>query len=410
MGAQRLHGVLAAGRRETAVRAKQRADEALVPEDGHDKDPRGPCRHGRVPSIHFRRAHPWRSAPTCRRNSLPITRSRSAAISAWRAPAAAGWARSTSRQPLGSEARRSRISSRSRRFTRLRTTAEPTARLTIKPTFAGSPERTGPAGAAASAEPSEPAGSRRWPASTEPPARRPVRSTRRKSSARLILDCCGSTTPPAQRGPRACRPARPRRPAWSGAQLRAALTTACGKNSTASPGTHAQPEAMNLRPPTVVRLERTLAHWSSTSAIRDLLRIQWGQPVNGKGDTGTGQTDHRDLRLGPAERPGHCPTAPRQVYHRGTLRFPPHIPLGRPRLWKINVRTPVYGSPAAARVAKPRYGGHSARSVPGGTLASLVRPGHARHVTCTLCGLSCGQRAWSLIRLWQHGEARGAHR
>jgi hypothetical protein len=37
--------------------------------------------------------------------------------------------------------------------------------------------------------------------STEPPARRPVRSTRRKSSARLILDCCGSTTPPAQRGP-----------------------------------------------------------------------------------------------------------------------------------------------------------------------------------------------------------------
>jgi hypothetical protein len=87
-------------------------------------------------------------------------------------------------------------------------------------------------------------------------------------------------------------------PAWSGAQLLAALTTARGKDSTASPGTHPQPEAMNLRPPTVVRLERTLAHWSSTSAIRDLLRIQWGQPVNGKGDTGTGQTGHRDCGTG----------------------------------------------------------------------------------------------------------------
>jgi hypothetical protein len=139
-------------------------------------------------------------------------------------------------------------------------------------------------------------------------------------------------------------------------------------------------------------------------------RFNGGQPVNGKGDTGTGQTDRRDLRLGPVPRPGHCPGDPGQVYHRGTLRFPPHIPLRRLRLWKINVRTPVHGLPAAARVAKPRYGGHSARSVPGGTLASLVRPGHARHVTCTQCGLSCGQRAWSLIRLWQHGEARGAHR
>jgi hypothetical protein len=132
--------------------------------------------------------------------------------------------------------------------------------------------------------------------STEPPARRPVRSTRRNSSARLILDCCGSTTPPAQRVPRASQPARPRRPVWSGAQLLAALTTAGGKNSTASTGTHPQPEAMNLRPPTVVRLERTLAHWSSTSTIRDLLRIQRGQPVNGMGDTGTGQTGHHDLR------------------------------------------------------------------------------------------------------------------
>jgi hypothetical protein len=74
-------------------------------------------------------------------------------------------------------------------------------------------------------------------------------------------------------------------------------------------------------------------------------------------------------------RLGHCPAAPCQVYHRGTLRFPPRIPLRRLRLWKINVRTPVPGSPATARVAKPQYGGYSARSVPGGTLASRAGPG-----------------------------------
>jgi hypothetical protein len=82
----------------------------------------------------------------------------------------------------------------------LRTTAEPTARLTTKPTFAGSPERTAPG---------VPAASSKWPASTEPPARRPVRCARRKSSGRLILDCCGSTTPPAQPGRLAWRPAQP---------------------------------------------------------------------------------------------------------------------------------------------------------------------------------------------------------
>src|SRR6516165_6703281 len=50
---------------------------------------------------------------------------------------------------------------------------------------------------------------------------------------------------------------------WSGAELRAALATASGEDGPASPGAHPQPEAMDLRPPTVVRLERTLAHWSS---------------------------------------------------------------------------------------------------------------------------------------------------
>jgi hypothetical protein len=52
----------------------------------------------------------------------------------------------------------------------------------------------------------------------------------------------------------------------SGAEPLAALTTARRDDGPASTGTHAQPETVNLRPPTVVRLERTLAHWSSRVA------------------------------------------------------------------------------------------------------------------------------------------------
>jgi len=144
MPAQRFQCVFAARGCEPATRAEHRAQEPTVADHGDHEDPSRHSRPGLFSQPRLRRAHSWRTAPTCRRNSRPITRSRSAARSAWRAPAAAGWARSTSRQPPGSEATRLRMSSRSRRFTRLRTTAEPTARLTIKPTFAGSPERTAP--------------------------------------------------------------------------------------------------------------------------------------------------------------------------------------------------------------------------------------------------------------------------
>ncbi len=190
---------------------------------------------------------------------------------------------------------RLRISSRSRRFTRLRTTAEPTARLTTKPTFAGSPESTAPC---------SPIGSRKCPATVEPPARRPARIASRKCSGRLIRDCCGSTETSCA----ACVPVNAATAA-SHAQLRAALATTCGEDGPARPGAHTQPETMDLRPPTIVRLERTLAHWSSRCSS-DLLRnngqtwswparpdiVPWpprtqGQPVNGKGDTRTGQTE-----------------------------------------------------------------------------------------------------------------------
>src|SRR3984957_5033693 len=81
------------------------------------------------------------------------------------------------------------MSSRSRRFSRLRTTAEPTARLTTKPTFGPVSLGTGPTGKSSA------------PETTEPPARRPERSVRRNSSGFLIRVCWGSTTPPARPWP-----------------------------------------------------------------------------------------------------------------------------------------------------------------------------------------------------------------
>jgi hypothetical protein len=188
------------------------------------------------------------------------------------------------------------MSSRSRRFTRLRTTAEPTARLTTKPTFGAASFGTGPTGKSSA------------PETTEPPARRPERSVRRNSSELLIRVCWGSTTPPAQ----PWLPARlARLRADSDGELLAALAAARGKHGAAGPGAHPLAEAMDLRPPTVVRLERTLAHWNSRDSMRckgrtchtsrgqilarprpgSPYRRDKGQPVNGKGDRCAGQTE-----------------------------------------------------------------------------------------------------------------------
>jgi hypothetical protein len=183
--AQGLKGVLTARRVEAADRGEDRADEAAVADHGNDKEPCRQRRHGFLCRAHLRCAHRGR-APTCRRSSRSRARSRSAARSAWRTPAAAGCARNTSKQPPGSEATRPRISSRSRRFTRLRTTAEPTARLTTKPTFGPASSGTGPAA------------SKRWADRVAPPARRPERIVRLNSSGLRIRDCCGSTIPPPE--------------------------------------------------------------------------------------------------------------------------------------------------------------------------------------------------------------------
>jgi hypothetical protein len=200
---QRLYGVLTARGIKTAARRDKRADEPLVADDRHDERSRHDAgclllaNGGYPPGIprgvslrdpwHTLLCHrrPCRASPGSsagRRSSRRSAWSTSMARSDWRASAAAGWARTTSMQPPGRLASRVRMISRSRRFTRLRTTAEPTARLTIKPTFAGSPSGT----------------RSRWAVTVRPPARRPVRVTRRNSCGRLTRACCGSTMTPAQ--------------------------------------------------------------------------------------------------------------------------------------------------------------------------------------------------------------------
>jgi len=56
-----------------------------------------------------------------------------------------------------------------------------------------------------------------------------------------------------------------------GGELLATLATARGENGAAGPGAHPLAEAVDLSPPTVVRLERTLAHWNSRSFGEDAL-------------------------------------------------------------------------------------------------------------------------------------------
>jgi hypothetical protein len=71
------------------------------------------------------------------------------------------------------------------------------------------------------------------------PARLPDRTTAVNSGRRRRRACAGNT---------------------SGGELLATLATATGDDRAARTGAHAQPEAVGLGPPAVVRLERALAH------------------------------------------------------------------------------------------------------------------------------------------------------
>src|SRR3954468_18666468 len=71
------------------------------------------------------------------------------------------------------------------------------------------------------------------------PARRPDRTTAVNSGRRRRRACAGST---------------------SGGEVLATLAPTTGKDRPARAGAHPQPEAVGLRPPAIVRLERALAH------------------------------------------------------------------------------------------------------------------------------------------------------
>ena len=160
--------------------------------------------------------------------------SRSASRATAGASPAGGSARTTTRHPAGSRSMRDRIRWRSRRFTRLRTTADPTPRLTTNPT-SGSLARF--------------ASGSRCTTRCIRPALEPWRTVIEKSSLlRMRWTAVNKDD--------------------SSGQLRASLAPAVAQNGAAGTGPHAQTEAVLAGTTTVVGLVRTLAHeWFLTQGV-----------------------------------------------------------------------------------------------------------------------------------------------
>lgn len=169
------------------------------------------------------------------------------------ASALAGSARTTSRVPEGSELMRSRRRWRRRRFTRFRTTAEPTWRDTAKPTSAGGASGfvglPGPlTSSAASTDVDAATGAAaRWTTRWVVPARRPRRIAIRKSSDSRMR----------------CTPLSTGVRYSSGRNLGAALTATRRENGTACARAHPQSETVHLGPAPIVRLKSPLGHGDS---------------------------------------------------------------------------------------------------------------------------------------------------
>ena len=219
--------------------------------------------------------------------------------------------------------------------------------------------------------------------------------------------------------------------AASDAQLRAALATTRGEHGPAGPGAHPQPEAMDLRPPTIVRLERTLAHWSSRCSS-DLLHNDGptlpyaAQPGSGPvaaADAGfsllTVKAIPAQVKPGPSRRRPASATAmpPVRSPERGLSNLPvlgstivehcgfpnasPAGDLGCGKSTSAELRT---FSRRPLREGKPRL------SVPRHAQSAPRHAGDARCATCTPCGPLCGQPSMVTGQALQGSEARGAHR
>jgi len=173
MRANRPDGVCTTARSEAATLPKKRADEPAITLDHDNEQPR---KHGGPVALH--RESPCVSTLAEARKQRVRAASRSAANCSAVAPAASGSARTTSRLPAGSMARRAATRWRNWRRIRLRTTAPPTVRDTTNPARAAMP----PVSANA-----------RWTTRRGRDARRPSRIVALKSGRRRSRDAAGST-------------------------------------------------------------------------------------------------------------------------------------------------------------------------------------------------------------------------
>ena len=185
MHRQRLDGVRTAGRVEATGRGQTGRDPALVEPHREQRCTSSPAGRQRE-----RPAHRRRPAASIRDSA----ESRSRPSSVLDAAAAGGSARTTTSAPAGTRPSRARRRWRSRRCTRCRTTAPPTARLTTKPARVSSrPDR------------------RATCTTRVPPAiRRPRRTAVTKSSRRVSRAAAGSTGA-VRSEPQADSSVRPRR-------------------------------------------------------------------------------------------------------------------------------------------------------------------------------------------------------
>lgn len=246
----RLLGVRTARRVEPTASRQCRTYPPTVRDDGRDQHLGTGCRR------------PWAAllgaAHRDRRSrgdlATAMAASRSVASRGYDACAAAGSARTTRVLPSGRSVNRSRTSARSRRRTRLRVTALPTALDTTKPARDGTDDCSALLSRTGSGEVgvlgSTVAGTVRWTTTAPRPARRPPRTAAAKSVLRRSRCAAASTTAHVPwTGP-----------VGSGRQGGATLGATARQDGTAGTGAHAQPEAVGLRAPAVVRLVGALAH------------------------------------------------------------------------------------------------------------------------------------------------------
>ncbi len=193
----------------------------------------------------LRRHRVHRAPPAATRTDRASKRAASASSSAKFAAAAAGRARTTTSTPAGMPPSLAAVIARSRRVTRLRTTAFPTALDTTKPTR-GARWRSESVIAA-------------WITRNAPPLRAP-------RGPRTAARNCAASRSRCRAGSTRC----------SGSEFGAALAAAAGDDRAARAGAHPLAEAVRLGATTVVGLEGALAHGQSPSGWAGTLGARCG--------------------------------------------------------------------------------------------------------------------------------------